>query len=194
MDNETDKPVKQRNDWKKLKAEFLTSDILTIKDFLASKGITKFFNNYTAGWAREKRQYRDKVLAKVEEVGVQKEATNLVEARERQARLSRFLQLKGAEKLKTVESQSLGVNEARKLVVSGMEQERKALGLDNQPSNLTQINIQGGPKTNLDRMVEELSYEELLELIAVLKRSRARRTISEASDVSEPEVEEGESE
>jgi hypothetical protein len=187
-----DEPIvkKPRNDWKKLKAEYIASDIMTVKDFLASKGV-KYYGNFTANWAKEKRQYKDKVLVKAEEIGVTKEATNLVEARERQARLARFLQLKGAERLKTANTKHLGINEARKLVVSGMEQERKALGLDNQPSSLTQINIQGGPKTNLDKMVEDLSYEELLELIAVLKRARTRRTIPEAIDSSEPEVEEG---
>ncbi len=57
-----------------------------------------------------------------------------------------------AEALKAVNDPAkINVEDARKLVVSGMEQERRALGIEGGATqNLTQINI--GPKTSVDKL------------------------------------------
>lgn len=187
--------TKNKYDWEKIKLEYLKSDFLTIKEFFEFKEIPLSNMNVRAGgWAREKKEYQKKVLQKATERGIAAESNNIAEARERQARLARFLQLKGAEKLRKVNPDELSVDDARKLVVGGLQEERKALGIEgggvgNQ--SLTQININAGPKTNFDKDLQDASVEEVLELIAELKRARTRRLVEQTDADSSGEVQEG---
>ena len=186
---------KRKYDWVALKAEFITSNELSVTDFLKKKGVPNYFQR-TAGWARDRKEHREKALAKTEDKVIEITASNIIETRQRQARLARFLQMKGAEKLKTIEPKDLEIEDARKMVISGLQEERKALGIEGGGSggspNLTQININSGPKTNLDRLVETMDYEQLLGLIAELKRLRAGRYVPEATEGGTGQAQEGE--
>lgn len=182
-----------KKDWPRLKHEFVTGNFTTVREFLATKGIP--FMNYPAisGWATERRNYQEKVLAQAEKRTEAAEVESLSDVRIRQARLARFLQLKGAERMKEIKNiNDVDIDEARKMVITGLEQERKALGMEGGNQNLTQININSGIKTNLDKMIEGMDYEQTLELVAELKRIRAGRAVSEASGSSTSKAEEGE--
>jgi hypothetical protein len=95
------------------------------------------------------------------------------------------MQLKGMAKLKDLNPTN--VDEARKLVVSGLQEERRALGMEGAGGqSLTQVNIY--PKTNLDKIIEKLDYAGILQLIADVKRTRARKAGTEALAVSTTEA------
>lgn len=187
---------KQQLDLKKLRDEFIGGNWNTMTAFLEEKGLPKYYlNNKTLSGAvteKKRRQENIEKLALSKQMAI--EADEIMKARLRQSRIARYLQLRGSEALKDPNLKVSTVDEARKLVVSGLEQERKAMGMDREDGGkkLTQININTGPKTNLDRLIENADYEELLGLIAELKRLRARRSISEASGDSPGEVEDGE--
>lgn len=176
-------------DWINLKAEFISGDWLSIKDFFKEKGIP--IANYvkTKGWLEARKGSKEKALEISTEKLIQSDISNIMDMRDRQARLARYMQLKGAEKLKELDVTN--IDEARRLIATGMKEERVSLGAETGKGNMTQININTGPKTNLDRLVEGANYEELLGLIAELKRERARRSSAETPPESDGEVEEG---
>ncbi|MCG3204064.1 MAG: hypothetical protein KCHDKBKB_00767 [Elusimicrobia bacterium] len=183
-------PTKKTHDWPALKKEFLASEYDTVSDYLKFKGMRPVsWLNQTTGWRAEKDEIKKKALERSKQHLINGEAHDLNEVRDRQARLARFMQLKGTASLKTLNPKD--VEEARKLIVSGMETERKALGMDAaRPTSLTQINI--GPKTNLDKLLEGMDYEGILKLIAELREHRAG-IIGEATVVNgSSKVEEGE--
>lgn len=181
-----------RYNWDRLKAEYLEGDYLTVREFLRAKKIplSNQFNKSTRGWIDEKKKLEKEILLASTQKFLQTEVGDLTQVRLRQARLARFLQLKGVTGIKNTEPET--IDEARRLIVSGLREERQALGVDSgMKQSLTQINI-NPPKTNLDRMIEKLDYEGLLKLIAELKRERTRRTLPETSSSRPGEVEEGE--
>lgn len=186
------KPV--RHNWDKLKQEYLTGDWVSVREFLRDRGISLNNVNQVSGWSREKKELSAKTIEVTKEKLIQGDASEITKIRERQARLARFLQLKGA---KVLEKEGLDItpDDARKMVVAGLQEERKAVGIegsggDKGNTSLTQINI-NGPKTNLDKLVESLDYEGLLGLIADLKRERTRRFIPASATNSSGEVQEG---
>lgn len=186
--------AKRKYDWIKLKQEFLQGDWLTVRDFLREKEIPISNEIQCTGWIEEKKEnQRAALLASTDEM-VKQDSQNIAEARKRQARLSRFMQMKAAKAMQNLEPDN--IDEARKLLVDGLKEERKALGMDNSSSrggsqNLTQFNINFA-KTNFDKLLEETDYEGVLRLIADVRKERNRRVGEEASPDSEQEVKEGE--
>lgn len=184
--------MKNRYDWPKLKAEFIAGDWLSVKQFLTDKNIPVSNAIQCTGWSEERRRVQREALQKSSQKMVDDEFKDIQEVRMRQARTARFLQLKGLAKFQekgvTVDS----IEDARKLVATGLQEERKALGMEGGGTrpNLTQINV-SLPKTNMDRLLEKLDYAGILELVAELKRERARRTLPEGIATSPGEVEEG---
>lgn len=64
---------------------------------------------------------------------------------------------------------------ARKLVVDGLEEERRSLGLDRK-DNINSTGIDTiYPVSEWDKYLKGLSYEEILLVIAQIKRERQRR-------------------
>lgn len=187
----------RKYDWNKLKMEFLSGDFFSVSEFLRSKNMPTSetagsMQRATAGWTEDKRRLKQQAVEKSAKRMFLGEYEQLEEVRLRQARLARYLQIKGASKLKTLEPQT--VDEARRLVVSGIEQERKSLEGDKaqgRPPSLTQVNI-GTVNTTFDKMVENLNYEQLLEFIAELKRERIGRTLPAIDAGSQQEAEVGE--
>lgn len=181
-----------RYDWIKLKTEFMSGEYHSVTEFLKAKGMNPHAPyRQVKGWASEKIKIHSDALALSTQQIVQEDAREMLDVRLRQARLARFLQVKGMNKLQNADPEN--VEDARKLLVSGLEQERKALGIDGGATkqNLTQINIEQ-PKTNLDKMLEGMDYEQILELLAEAKRERARRSIPKPTIAGSGESEEGE--
>src|SRR5574343_70941 len=179
--------------WGEIRQEFIRGDYKNVAESLAVKHIPAFYAKHKNmfGVVGEKKEYQKQVVAQAAEKSLQEDVEDATKVRLRQARLARYIQLKGAEALKDPTLKITSADEARKLLVSGLEQERKALGLEggDKPNSLTQININTGPKTQLDRMLEGATYEDILGLIAELKRSRAGRTVSEIDAGSATEAE-----
>lgn len=193
MPAKSQKPKQKRRakkyDWVKLKAEFLSGDWLTAKDFLRDKKMPLANQKNTKGWTEDKKKYQEQVLIESSKEMMKDDTFDIVKVRQRQARLARFMQLKGMQTIKTEEVKD--VDTARKLVVAGLKEERHAVGMEQKGgTSLTQINI--GGKTNLDKLVDKLDYEGILELIAELKRERARRALQPSNESSDAEVEDGE--
>jgi hypothetical protein len=179
----------RKYNWEKLRAEFIAGEWLSIAQFFKDKKISISNQKRTVGWVDAKKKHQKEVFRNSSKQLMDGEIQNIVEIRNRQARLARFLQLKGMNALQAKDVQT--VEDARKLVVSGMDEERRVVGMDGAAKqSFTQINI--GPKTNLDKLVEKMDYEELLGLIAQLKRERAGRSLPNTASESGSEIEEGE--
>ena len=181
-----------KHDWTAIRLDFVRSNYGTIGEWLTARGYPSYWANSPrlSGIVTERAEYKEKVLMKASEQSLEEDVENEVKLRRRQAKIARFLQLKGADALNKETLKVENVEDARKLVVSGLEQERKALGIDGGAGkSLTQININTGPKTNLDKFIEGASYEELIGLIAELKRtgasSPAKEVISSVSGETE---------
>lgn len=155
--------------WRQLQEEFTTGNWLTISQFFRDKGISNNSRNRTnaRGWLESKVNYEKEVLTQARKTVIESE----IEVRIRQQKASQLLQLKGLERLEDLSIQT--IDEARKLIVEGMEQERQALGLD-KDIQATQINVLPQGKTELDKRIENAGYEELLGMIAELKKIQKR--------------------
>jgi len=180
----------QKHDWQTMKAEFMAGPWLSLASFLRDKGLNdKVRWQQTVGWIAEKKAMKQQIIETTKERIIDEDVRDINTIRLRQARLARFLQLKGIEAVKDQPIEN--VDDARRFIVSGLQEERRALGLESGGStSLTQINI--NPKTNLDKLVEGLNYEGILKLIADLKRERVGRSLPKPSSEGTGEVEDGE--
>lgn len=168
------KGVTQRRDWLELKNQFVTGDWLTVSVFLRDQNIPNNSRSrfHTRKWKEEKLEYQSKVITQVQE----KEMESVVEVRIRQVRAAKKMQEIGLRKLQELSPES--ADEARKLVTSGLQEERAALGMSDRGSgtNLTQVNV-NLPKTKFDEILEGKSFEELLELIVAIRKEKERRRL-----------------
>ena len=180
--------------WDAMKEEFVRGEWSSLVEYKKSKNMSPRFGGKSfSGWIEARKEYQLNKVKELANRADKAEADVYVEARERQARISRFMQMKALERLKEARASEMSVDDARKMAVSGMEQERKAIGLDNEGSgggnSYTQINF---GKTNLDKLLEKADYEGVLRFIADVKRERARRIGENASTESSREDEVGE--
>lgn len=159
--------MNQRKNWTNLKSQFITGDWTTISSFFRDKGIkdNSRVRSHTAGWLQEQVNYQDEIVRKTREQVLEK----TVNVRVRQQKIAQQLQLKGLAKLQ--ESEVNDYKTAFRMLVAGLQEERAALGI--YESRLAEEIVKPiAGKTNLDKMVETMPYEELLKLIAELKRFR----------------------
>lgn len=161
-----------RHDWISLKNQFVTSNWLTISDFFRDKGIKDNSRNrlHTKGWLLERKEYQHDLFLKTKE----QIAENEVDIRIRQLEIVREMQTKGSEELQNLPVRN--VEDARKLIVAGLEQERAILDVKEKegiPSSLTQVNV-SYPKTRLDEFLDSQDFEGLLELIVEVKKEKKR--------------------
>lgn len=165
----------KRYDWVNLKHRFITGGWLTISTFFRDQSVKDNSRSrlHTVGWLEERRQYQKEIIRKTQEQTLEKE----VNVRVRQQRISQQLQITGMEKLKKSELSEIDTKTALKMLVSGLQEERAALGIDgSKPKNTTQDNINPTlAKTHLDEVIEKASYEELLQIISEIKRIREQR-------------------
>jgi len=163
----------KKYDWLKLKQEFVTGNWLTVADFFRDKNIPSNSRTRThaKGWQGARVDYLKQVISQTQQKAIESE----VDIRLRQQKGARLLQKKGLEKLNDLEINN--IEEARRLITSGLEQERLALGLDKNIT-ATQVNIAQPGKTRLDEQIEKASYEELLQMIAELKQLKTESNLS----------------
>lgn len=166
--------MKKLYDWQKLKNQFIGGNCLTLADFFRDQGIK---NNSRSrlnarGWVGERHNYQEDVARQA----LDKVKEDEVDVRRRQQKIANQLQLKGLKELQNLPVND--VDDARKLLVDGMQEERLALGIDGQKSrnpNLTQVNV-NLPKTQFDEILEKADYQELLGLIAAIRKEKAMRS------------------
>jgi len=168
---------KQKINWEVLKMEYMSGPFKTAKEFLKSKNMDinhPYYAIRTSGWATEKKKKLSNVYQRVIERSFKKEEDRILEATQRHAAVAQYMQSKGEEALRVMPVED--VEQARKLIISGIDKERQALGVETEQKkeiqNLTQVNL-NFPNTKLDEMLEGLDYEGTLRLIAEVRRRRA---------------------
>ena len=171
--------MQAKYDWLRLKSTFVTGHWLTVASFFRDQGIKNNSRSRQSarGWHEERRKYQESIALKTRQKVIEDE----VSIRSRQHKIAKQMQLKGVRDLNRLDVRN--VDDARKLVVDGMREERTALGLDNirREANLTQVNV-SLPQTRFDDLLENASYEELLELIAAVRREKSRRSDNIVTD------------
>lgn len=170
--------MRTRYNWEAMKLEFLQGPWVTFAEYRRFKKMREKMNRYmegkTAGWATEKKNLVAEAAKRAAGNLLVVKTEEIKQIRERQAKLARMMQLKGAEGLNTLEPKD--VEQARKLLATGLQEERLALGVSEKggAQNLTQVNV-NLPKTRFDEIIDAESYEGVLRLIADIKRERTRR-------------------
>lgn len=159
-------------DWGALKTEFINGHWITLSHFFSNKGIpnNSYSRSKTKGWRVTKKNYALQVTKRATEQLIEEE----VQIRIRQAKIAKKMQEKGLAALDLLEPKD--IDEARKLVNDGLIQEREALGISgkHKPASLTQVNV-NFPKTNLDRLLEDLDYGGILKLLAEVRRVKSKQ-------------------
>lgn len=163
-----------RRDWIVLKDKFIRGDWQTVTDFFKEQDIPNNSRSriHTRNWKNEKLEYQSRIITQVQE----KEMESVVEVRIRQVQAAKKMQEIGLQKLQELSPET--ADEARKLITSGLEQERAVLGMSDRGSgtNLTQVNV-NLPRTKFDEMLDGKSFEELLEFIAAIRKEKERRRL-----------------
>lgn len=179
--------------WLMLKEEFLRGEWLTVHSFLCYKKLNPAltYNREIQGWTREKNEIMKKSVEIAKQEVFEEEVNEEKQVRRRQAQLARKLQLKGIESLEGIKPENIEVDEARKLIQTGLIQERDALGIDEElkggVKSLTQVNV-NLPKTKFDQIIDGLDAEGILKLIAEIRRQRTLRSGTSTGSESQAEV------
>lgn len=166
--------MRKIHDWSSLREEFIQGPWLTIAAFLNAKKLlnNSYSRKMSEGWLEARTEHRSDLYTRTRERVIADEA----EIRARQVKLSRLMQVRGATTLSKLPIYS--ADHARKLVVDGMREEREVLGLSQhrqgRTSSMTQVNITL-PKTQFDDLIEEMSYEEMLQFLAEIRKEKERR-------------------
>lgn len=161
-----------------LKIEFMQGPWGTVKEFKEFKNILidDFdINEDMEEWEEEKKELIENNLKVALGEAVPFSPQEIDLSKRRQAEDARRLQRKGLKALDGLAPRT--AEEARRMIVSGLEQERAALGISERggrPSSLTQVNV-SLPKTKFDKIINEADFAGILKLIAEIKRERARR-------------------
>ncbi len=191
IQNQTPQPENSQNltvtyDWEALKTEFMRGPWKTVAEFKKDQQIpdNAYLNIKMRGWAKEKMELvADAVRESAGEL-VEITPTDVEVVRKRQADHARLLQKKGLDALEVFTPKN--ADEARKMVVSGLQEERAALGVFEKGGslpNLTQVNV-NLPKTKFDKIVNDQDFAGILKFIAEVKRERARRVGTVSSSES----------
>lgn len=154
----------KKYDWILLKNEFISATMLSVAEFLRERQIK--YNSYTRkrtrGWSDERTAYQKKTIQQAHEQNFRHE----VGIRQRQLQLSQRLQLKG---LKSLEHSSVAtVEDARRMIVSGLKAEQEAIQLgkydnDEKPSHLP------SSKLEFDTLIDKMTYDEVMAVLAQLE-------------------------
>lgn len=182
-----------RYNWDTLKLEYMQGPWDTLSEFRRFKGFrnwkkSSYLMAKMAGWAKEKQELLSKAAAKAAINLVEEKAEEIRKLRERQSGLARKLQDIGEQSLPNLKPKTL--EEARKIIQTGMQEERAAVGVDQKggAKSLTQVNV-NLPKTNFDKLIDGRDFEDILKFIADIRRERARRIGKGIIEPSEAEIE-----
>lgn len=182
-------PVYEYN-WDALKLDFYKSDFLKISDWWANKKQPQPPNmaDKTLGWVDEKNKFLKKNLSATRNSLMTPNDKNPEIVRKKQLNYAQYLQLHAYSYL--IDHDPDSAEDARKMMISGMEQERELLGMTNKAMrtpNLTQVNV-NLPKTKVDELLDKMDVHQLLEFVAELKRERSRRALPKSSRKDQGEV------
>ena len=127
-------------DWVILRAEFLYENLAVgrknefkLKDLAARHGVNYGTLRNVAGregWSADLNRMRDEKKVQVDQVIMNVQLSSEIDVRVRQAQFAVIAQQKAMLKLQAMKPEALTPSEAIKLLELGMNQERKALGLD----------------------------------------------------------------
>lgn len=136
------------------------------------------------GWSKEKRKMINKAAEEASKEMVEGRKNEAIAIRERQANIARGLQKKGIKALEYLDPKS--AEEARRMIDTGLRQEREALGLNEKggAKNLTQVNL-NLPKTRFDKIIDGQDFQGILELLAEVRQERTRRIGKDSSGESQ---------
>lgn len=182
----------KRRDYGKLKKEYFEGDFKTLQDFKRAKGIQESITAPFVGWKDEKILYnssKDREIIRMSKGNI---VQTVEEIKQKQINLYNFMLEKAAAFYEDPNFVVTNAEDARRLAETSMQGIRKLSGMEDGggPKSLTQINITG--KTNLDKLLETASHDEIIEYIAEVKRARVGVVRADASSASTQEVEEGE--
>lgn len=165
----------RKYDWDKLKGEFVRGDILTIDEFLKSKGISHngHVDTIVAGWLVEREEYVKKLEEETTNKTLEAVSETTAQVRARQQRMAKILQAKGLKGLKDKVPDTVGL--AGKFLIAGLREEREALDLNKHAPVITgAINI-AVLNTRFGKMIQGLNYEQLQRVLERLKELDSRR-------------------
>lgn len=184
-------------DWEKLKGEFKRGNISTIQEFLREKGIK--FNGYiaknTTGWVGEREEHKKKIEEERDKRAIEVQGESEAQVRARQAKIAKSLAIRGLQALSEVDEKGNpvhkieSVDQARRLVVDGLREERSALDLDKKIISTGNVNI-AILNTRYGEALKELSNGGLNQLIEGLRKLDTNGTprVIGGSDISEGEI------
>lgn len=171
-----------RYDWHAMKLEFFKGPWVTTAEYRRDKNLMlpsggENVNMVTGmkGWSEEKKEWMDGVVERATEKMAEEQIDDVKKIKARQARLARWMALKGAARLQQADDEEIDIETARKLVVDGLKQEREALGVGEDKKGGgqgTQVNI-NLPSTRLDEFIEQADYKDILKLLGEVKRRRS---------------------
>ncbi len=177
--SEDGKKTIQRYNWDALKTEFLQGPWTTISEFSRDKKLPRnpYMSLKMKGWGKDKAQAVSGVMAEYSGELVEVENYEKEQAKKRHASQAKFIQQKAMDALEVLEIKN--VDDARKMLLAGMVEERVALGMPagegGGTPNLTQVNV-NLPKTKFDKIINDEDFAGVLQYIAEVKRERARRS------------------
>lgn len=136
---------------------------------------SRYITAKTKGWSKEKHEMMSRVAQKAALTLEEDRIDEIRQLRKRQSKIARKLYEKGEKSLKYHQPDSLDA--ARKLIVSGLQEERAAQGVTGKggAQSLTQVNV-NLPKTRFDEMIDAKDFSGVLGFVEDVERERARRS------------------
>lgn len=172
--------------WTALKRDWLENDYESLTEFKRKHGIPETFSAPFKDWIRDKQKQKNKIVAaQTKAIQVKTEDEEIDDITKRHHRMAKFLQAKAYTALENLEIEDPEV--ARKMLQTGMDMERTIVGLDKGKTSNTLINV--GIKTNIDKLLENASYEDIAKLLGDIRRKRTRSVGEGVVIESEPETE-----
>jgi len=174
--------------WDKLKAEYMVSHDITLKAFCIRKGLgapskNSYIARKTAGWASEKEEVQKKAMDKYVKQAADELLMDTKSVRLEHAKLAAEVIKKAMEYIRSEAAEIKSVEQARKLLETGIKVQQTALGIKDSPGKdqkLTQVNIYAS-KYGL----EEADEEELIEIIGAIGDARRERLASSGKSSKE---------
>ena len=160
-------------DWEKIKGEFKRGNIGTVQEFLRFKNIkfSGYIGKITTGWIQEREEYKKKLEQVKDQKAIESEAETEAQVRARQAKIARSIVARGLKALAETDEQGKplhkieNVDQARRLIVDGLKEERSALDLDKKIMPTGNINI-AILNTRYGEALKQLTNGQLTALIS----------------------------
>lgn len=182
--------------WDLLKREFLISNDTTIKGFCERKKMpiptsNSYVARKTSGWAGEKKNFKEKALKKYIKSAEDEALADTKKIRLKQAKIADDVIQKAVDYLKKDSTKINSVEQARKLLDTGIKIERDALGISNKvgkDQNLTQINLYVSKFGKIFEDADEQETRELLKAVGVARRELANGDREQTSGIAGSEA------